>query len=232
MFGQPKPKTPEVLHHWYTLVENFQTSPQDFYTAVEKSLQDRKVPGLEAARVEFLEGGLLSAKREYLRLTREHLVFDICAAPFGTSFFFSSRFAELPLQITPDAVMAILFILALMLWAFAHIWGWFWGIVALLVVLLATSSILRNAVSIGLQDLDAWLIKQPGVGGIYELLFRKDTYYRQDTRLMYLETVPAVVKQIVEELTAAKGIKLTRQYEQAPIRGDLSTPPPPAQIGK
>ncbi len=130
MFGQTKPKTPEVLSYWHELVENFHTSPQDFYAAVEKSLQERKVPGLDASRVEFAEGGLLSAKREYLRLTRERLVFDICAAPFGTSFFFSCRYAELPLVISPDAVMAILFILVLILWLFTHIWGWFFGILA------------------------------------------------------------------------------------------------------
>lgn len=99
MFGQSKPKTAEVIHYWHELVPNFQTSPQDFYAAVEKSLQERKVPGLDSERVDFAEGGLLSAKREYLRLTRERLVFDICAAPFGTSFFFSCRFAELPLVI-------------------------------------------------------------------------------------------------------------------------------------
>ena len=232
MFGQQKPKTPEVLHHWYTLVENFQTSSQDFYAAVEKALQERKVPGLDVARVEFAEGGILSGKREYLRLTRERLIFDLCACPFGTSFFFSSRYAELPLIISPDAVMAILFILALIGWLFSHLWGIFFGVLALLLFIMAVSAFLRNSASIGLKDVDAFLIKQPGIGAIYELLFRKDTYFRQDTRLMYLETVPAVVKQIVEELTAAKGIKLTRQYEQAPIRGDLSKPPPPPQLTK
>src|SRR5579862_8759521 len=177
MFGKSKPKTPEILHHWYTLVENFQTSTQDFYAAIEKALQDRKVPGLEAARVDFAEGGILSAKRQYLRLTRERLIFDICAAPFGTSFFFSSRYAELPLTISADAVMAILFIVTLLGWLFYHLWGLFLGIVALLILLGAATSILRNAASIGLRDLDAWLIKQPGIGGIYEIIFRKDTYY-------------------------------------------------------
>ena len=222
MFGQAKPKTPEVLHYWHELVENFQTSPQEFYAAVQKTLQERKVPGLEAARVEFAEGGLLSDKREYLRLTRERLVFDICAAPFGTSFFFSCRFAELPLVIAPDAVMTILLILGLIFWLFGHVLGWVLGVIAVLILLAVATSVLRNAVSIGLQDLDAWLIKQPGVGAIYEILFRKDTYYREDTRIMYLETVPVVVKKICEELTAAKGIKLTPRLEQAPAQGDLS----------
>jgi hypothetical protein len=232
MFGQSKPKTAEVLHYWHELVENLQMSPQEFYVAVEKALADRKVPGLEAARVQFAEGGLLSAKREYLRLTRERLVFDICAAPFGTSFFFSCRYAELPLVITPDSVMAMLFIVALIFWGFTHLWGFFLGALALLALLIAATSFLRNVVSLGFPDFDAWLIKQPGIGAIYEVLFRKDTYYRQDTRVMYLDTVPAVVKKIYEELTAAKGIKLTPQPEQAPVQADLSKPPPAAQLPK
>lgn len=46
--------------------------------------------------MEFSEGGLLSVKRDYLRLMRERLVFDICAAAFGTGYFFSFRFIEFP----------------------------------------------------------------------------------------------------------------------------------------
>ena len=222
MFGQAKPKTPEVLHYWHERVENFHTSPQDFYAAIEKTLKERKVPGLDVSRVEFAEGGLLSAKREYLRLTRERLIFDICAAPFGTSFFFSCRFAELSLVIRPDAVFAMLAILALIGWAFTHVWGLFFGIVAMLLLLMAVTSILRNAVSIGLSDLDAWLVKQPGIGGIYEILFRTNTYYREDTRVMYLDTVPVVVKRIYEDLTAAEGIKLGREPKRPAVQVDLS----------
>ena len=86
---------PEILDHWYALVPNFQTSAQDFYALVEKELAARKVPGLDISRIEFREGGMLSAKRGYLRLRRERLVFDVCAAPFGTAYFFSSWFAEI-----------------------------------------------------------------------------------------------------------------------------------------
>ena len=86
---------------------------------------------------------------------------------------------------------------------------------------------LRNAVAMGLRDLDAALIKSPIVGPIYELFFRKETYYRHDTRLMYLEIVSRVVKRLAEDAVAAKGIKLMRQYEQAPILGELYKPVKP-----
>lgn len=89
-------KRADVLSHWYSLVPNFGTSAKEFYETIERALQERKVPGLEISRVEFSEGGILSDKREYLRMSRERLVFDVCGAPFGTSYFFSCRFAEIP----------------------------------------------------------------------------------------------------------------------------------------
>jgi hypothetical protein len=72
-----------------------------------------------------------------------------------------------------------------------------------------------------MHNLDAALIKSPVVGPIYERWFRKETYYREDTRLMYLDTVNAIVKAKVEEATGAKGIKLVRFNERNPILGEL-----------
>jgi len=80
---------------------------------------------------------------------------------------------------------------------------------------------LRNAVALGLSDVDAMLLKSPVVGAIYERVFRKDTYYRQDTRLMYLDTIPQVVQKLADDVTGAKGIKLVRQYQISPLLGDL-----------
>ena len=62
------------------------------------------------------------------------------------------------------------------------------------------------------------------IGPVYERLFRKETYYRKDTRLLYLSIVPEVVKRLAEEVSGAKGIKLGRQYEHAPILGELYKP--------
>src|SRR5437764_8693628 len=100
MFSFFRKKQAEVLSHWYSHVPNFNASTRDFYAAVEKELKEQRVPGLEVAHVEFAEGGVLSAKREYLRMTRERLVFDICAAPFGVNYFYSCRFAELPAKVS------------------------------------------------------------------------------------------------------------------------------------
>src|ERR1700728_1811644 len=86
----------EVLTHWIAFADGFTFPPQDFYAALEKELVDRKVPSMEISRIEFNQGGWLSGKRTYLRLKREHLALDACAAPFGTSYFFSCRTLYIP----------------------------------------------------------------------------------------------------------------------------------------
>ena len=220
-------KKAEVVEHWISFAEAFQFSPAEFYAAVEKELETRQVPGLEKSRVEFAEGGPLSDKRVYLRMLRERLVFDVCAAPFGTRFFFSCRMAEIPavIQLWQLATVLIsLLLFAALLW---KIFGFSLGSALLVVALLSLVYLLRNAVAIGLQDFDATLIKSPILGPIYERWFRKETYYRVDTRLMYLDTVSNVVKKLAEEVTGAKGVKLVRQYEQAPILGELYKPVQP-----
>ena len=83
-----------VLSHWCHLIENLQTSPLAFYQSVEQNLVRRAVPALVNTRVEYHEGSIVSAKRQYLRLTREKLAFDICAAPLGTGFFVSWRLVD------------------------------------------------------------------------------------------------------------------------------------------
>jgi hypothetical protein len=81
---------PEVLAHWHLLLDDFATSSKDFYSSVGQSLASRQLPAAKTKRVDWSEGGLFSAKREYLRVTRDDLTFDICAAPYGNGFFFSS----------------------------------------------------------------------------------------------------------------------------------------------
>jgi len=219
-------KKADVISHWYALVPDFQSSTQEFYAGIEKELESRKVPGLEISRVEFAEGGMLSAKREYLRMTRERLVFDICAAPFGTSYFFSLRFAELPSMVTFIQIALFLFLLFISLLVILKIFGFFFGIIVFLLLIGAAIYVGRNAVSMGLQDVDATLIKIPLLGPIYERFFRKETYYRIDTRLMYLEIVDVIVKQKVEETTSAKGIKLLSIKQHSPIFDELYKPTP------
>ncbi len=231
MFGFFEKKKADVLSHWYALIPDFNTSTKEFYDAVEQELKERKVPGLELFHVEFAEGGVLSQKREYLRMTRERLVFDICAAPFGTAYFFSCRFAEIPAVIELWQIIVLLlafgicvplsFVVCVKIFGMLAPFVWPVGWIAFIILAIY---VMRNAVALGLKDLDATLVKSPVLGPIYERWFRKETYYRQDTRLMYCDTVNAVVKAKVEETTGAKGIKLVQFNEYSPILGELYKP--------
>lgn len=211
----------EVIEHWYAPVDNFQFVTADFYQMIEKELAARKVPGLEISRVEWSEGGLLSDKREYLRLRRERLVFDICAAPFGTSYFFSFRFVELPLGIKLIELLIVLVGIAIVFGLLTKLFGTIWGFLVLLAIVGGGIYVLKNSLALGFKDLDATLIKAPVFGPLYEVFLRKDTYYRQDTRLMYYTTVNAITEMLVQEVLAAKGIKLLKQLERRPLGGDL-----------
>jgi hypothetical protein len=66
MWNPFRPKPADDYSHWYSFIQNFNTSTKEFYADVEKELEVRQVPGLEIRQVDFAEGGLLSAKRKYL----------------------------------------------------------------------------------------------------------------------------------------------------------------------
>src|ERR1017187_10957138 len=174
MFGF-KSKKADVLSYWYLPVPNFNASTTEFYTAVEKELQEQKVPGLEISRVDFSEDGLLSDKRVYLRMTRERLVFDICAAPFGTNYFYSCRFAELPVKVSLLAIAILLFAALFLFIGALRMFGFFMTCFFGAALLRFGIYALRNLVSLGLADLDATLLKLPLFGPVYERFFRKET---------------------------------------------------------
>jgi hypothetical protein len=223
-------KKAEVLNHWFAFADGFQTSSSEFYDALAKELSARQVPQMELSRIELPEGGLLSEKRVYLRMVRERLVFDVCAAPFGSGFFFSCRTAEIPLVI-PVVQLLCAGLLGLGVAALLVNWlGMFWGAVIVVLGLAGSIYILRNAVALGLQNLDTTLLQMPVLGPLYEVLLRKETYHRIDSRLCYLEVVPTLVKKLAEDAAAAKGVKLVRQYELAPVLGELYRPSPLSHV--
>lgn len=212
-------KKAEVFDHWIGFAHDFSFSSSAFYDLVQNELAARQVPRMEMSRVEFSEGGLLSDKRAYLRMIRERLVFDVCACPFGTGYFFSCRAAEIPAVVKPWEIAVLLFFLYFLLYVAVDKIGVFLGPFVLLVFLAALVYVLRNAVALGLADLDTTLIRTPVLGPVYEAWIRKDSYYRQDTRLMYLDMVPKIVQAHAEAVTGAKGIRLVRQYRQNPLLG-------------
>ncbi len=79
----------QILGHWYHLIDGLQQSSQDFYAALDQEIASRTMPKTKTSNVSFSEGGVLSAKRLYLRVQRGEHTFDVCAAPFGRGFFVS-----------------------------------------------------------------------------------------------------------------------------------------------
>lgn len=78
------------------MIEGLPASPQEFFQSVETAVQNKSVPDTKFSRVDWKEGGIISAKREYLRIKRKDLAFDICGAPFGNGFFVSWWLGEAP----------------------------------------------------------------------------------------------------------------------------------------
>lgn len=82
--------------HWHHHFENFNYSPHEFYEVIKQAIREKEIPGVEFQRVVHAEGGKFSMQREYLRITRKRMVFDICAAPFAKGFFVSWWQVSLP----------------------------------------------------------------------------------------------------------------------------------------
>lgn len=225
-------KKGEILDHWIAFLDNFSFSPQEFYDAVEKELQARKIPSMEISREEFTEGGLLSDRRVYLRLFRERLALYACAAPFGTGYFFSCRTVYVPALVRLWHIVATILFLGVVGGLLVKPLGMSFAAIAMVALMFALAGVLRNASASALSDLDALLLKIPVVATIYEDWFRADTYFRMDTRTVYLQRLPALIKELAEEITAAKGAKLVQQYQCAPILGELYKPLPPKPEAK
>jgi len=93
-----------IVSHWSQLIDGMEYSSREFYAALKVNLEARRMPGISMSEVEISEGAaLVSAKRLYLRLKRGDVHFDICAAPYGRGFFFSSWLVAPPsvLRLSP-----------------------------------------------------------------------------------------------------------------------------------
>jgi hypothetical protein len=156
-----------VLSHWYHLIEGLQDSPKQFYTSVEEAIKRRQLPDVKLSRIDYREGGLLSAKREYFRVRRKEYIFDVCAAPFGGNAFFVSWWLGEPI-------------------------GFFSGL----------------------------LFSIPFIGPGLVRAFRRQTYFRLDTALMFQESVHAAVLEILDERTKAKGLRMLSELERKPTLGE------------
>ncbi|PKO18700.1 hypothetical protein CVU37_04760 [candidate division BRC1 bacterium HGW-BRC1-1] len=226
----------EPLGNWHKLFSDFETSPTAFYNTVEKAVEKRQIPDAATSTVEWRESGLTSAKRQYLRIERGPYVFDICAAPFGSGFFFSWWFAKKcpsPIKSLIAIILMVLFVLILpqyligreTLFSIIQATGWLWlfaipylpGLVvsgfALLLLFWAVGAYIAQGESQSAND----LLAVPLLGRVWESLFLPATYYRIDTQTMFRSTVQAAVMEAVDALTETKGLKALTEEERKPI---------------
>ena len=220
-------KRGDILDHWIYSAEGFSLAPGDFYAAIEKALTDRKIPGMTVTRQEFAEGGLLSDQRVYLRLLRERLAIVACAAPFGNIYFFSCRIVHVPALVRLWHILAVLVCFGATGLLFTIFMGPTFALVAQVALLFALAGVLRNAGTSAFDDLDAFLLRLPIVSTIYQDWFRIATFYRDDSRKLYLTVLPDLIKAAAEEVCGEKGFKLVRQHQFPPILNELSQSLPP-----
>ena len=222
-----KNKKGEVLAYQLGHADGVNFPAQEFYAKVEQQLAARKLPGMEISREQFAEGGLLSDQRVYLRLMRERLCVDTCAASFGNIFFFSCRTVHVPALVRLWHIVAALAFFVAVEWLLIKPLGLTFATIAMIGLVFAIAGVLRNASSGGFSDLDTLLLKIPVVATIYEDWFRVDTYYREDTRNLYLQLLPQFIQAAAEETCATKGVKLERDFQPTPPVSDLNQPLPP-----
>src|ERR1700722_4415584 len=203
-------KRGEVLDAWLYSAEGISIQSQEFYSSVEKGLEAQKIPKMDISRIEFAEGGLLSNQRQYLRLMRERLAIDTCAAPFGAYFFFSCRIVYVPALVRLWHIVAALLFFFVVGIGFIQLLGLEFAIIAFVALLFAIAAVFRNAGSTAFSDLDSLLLKIPVVATIYENWFRMETYYRVDTRTLYQTILPDVIRAAAEEVSGEKGLKLVQ----------------------
>jgi len=193
---KPKGGVDSAIGHWSQLLEGLQASPQEFYAAVEAALKKREIPDCRVSRVDWREGGLVSAKREYLRAERGDHLIDICGAPFGNAFFASSWLCVPP----PNLLNPVMIVLVGL------------GLAGYLVTNLSMLAGL-------LLVLDIMVVFGVFVFGILRPLYfpPRLTYYRMDTAEMFYRAVSEAVGGVVNSLCSAQGIRGLSEDQCKPI---------------
>ncbi|MBU1700304.1 MAG: hypothetical protein KJ831_09145 [Candidatus Eisenbacteria bacterium] len=173
------------------------------------------------SRVDWREGGIGTPKRKYLRVTREDMAFDICAAPFGTGFFFSwwlgttgSGFIHWVIVILPS----LAFLQFVQSRDAGHDLLGFLAFFILLSPFLRLVALVSRKYGPGVDDAVGRI---PVIGFLYRALFTRITYHRIDTMLMFQSVVQSAVCEVIDGLTKAKGLRVLGDDEKKPIMRDL-----------
>ncbi len=210
-----------IISHWYQLYEGFQESPKLIYDSIQEAVAKRQLSNTSTSSVHYFEGGPLSAQREYLRVSRGNLFFDICAAHFGTGMFVSWWLSKERASKGIWILLAALFFALLLLYLLVDSFGLFLGLFLEMIVLFSAFITVGMLVQKGSIRIEDTLLEVPILGAIYDRLFHPMTYYKEDTALMFQESIRLAVNEVLDNITAAKGLKALTDNEKKPIMNDL-----------
>lgn len=220
--GSERTLKAKAISKWNHLFPNLQQSALEYYAAVEEAIARHNIPGLETTRVTWKEAGLLSARREYLRLTRGRYVYDLCAAPFGTGYFFSGWMVVNPPALGPFHFLGMGATLAC-LWMMFKI-----GFLAVFIFVLACWLLLWLLRTDRLRDIirdtveiEDFLLGMTFVGAIYDQFHRPLTYFEQDTAAMFERAVHNAMMETIDGITQAKALRPLTEDERKPIMSDF-----------
>jgi len=210
-----------LISRWGHLFEQLQESPQSFYKDLEDAIGKRGLPGVSMSRVDYHEGGLFSAKREYFRVERQRLVFDVGVAPMGNACFVSWWMGEVR-SFWGTLFAGIILLVSLFLYVyFIGKIGIFFGVVVASILLAGVLWVIGYLIREGGLQIDLSLSEVPIFGRFFDLIFKPDTYYRIDTELGFMEAVHHNVMEIIDRLTEEKGLRALTESERKPILKDL-----------
>ena len=214
-------KSDPIISHWYKLFEGLQESPKETYQSIKEALKKRDLPDTFVTSINLIEGGPLSARREYLRVWRNEHIFDICVAHFGKGMFVSWWLTKAQsskgLWIAIAAFIFALILIFLSIDQFGLFLGLFLGIIFLPLIFVILGFLIREG-TIRIEDS---ILEVPVLGALYERFFHPITYFKIDTALMFQESVRLAVHEVIDEITKSKGIRALSESERAPIMNDL-----------
>jgi hypothetical protein len=139
-------------------------------------------------------------------VSREGLNFEICAAPFGTGYFFSWWLAKIPRVLLDFAVLFGIGFVALLFASIFSREGCGFVLVApimFLVMLLGAGAVIQY----GDLGVEPTVLSMPITGFCYSFLFRPNTYFNEDTAIMFRESVHHAVTEAIDQVTSAQGVR-------------------------
>jgi hypothetical protein len=204
---------------WSVLVPDFDTSTDDFYALIREMIASKRLPDVDVCELELREEGPLSATRRYLRIRHDLFIFDVCSAPYGTSWYFSCRQGQYPLYLWLWQFALLVGLGGLALWAHVALLGPAWGGTAFALNVASFFFLLNSLMASGLYGLAAVVLKIPLLGQLYEVGLRKDSYRRADVRAMFLTTVDGLVRDAVERTASVRPEGSAEFFEEPSLVG-------------